>query len=227
MTDEATEEPKGNSPMDKDNFRNEASIQKAFKEVKWDIRNGTDDDVPFMFRRTMREMRSADFNRSVGNDIYYTYAHRAWEFHFTRAIVRIAYPMPFTRPDGFVAHGDSSTILGFVIAEPSNVGLVVHFTYVRRDVDSEGRIIRDYRSQGIAKSLIESMMKDYDQDLVIYTVRTPQFFREEAFRTYVDRHSHIIHNPYLWFTLLPEGWETGIMNKRSTQNAAVYSRLQP
>ena len=178
------------------------------------IRLGEADDVPFIMRRTLQDLRMTDFCRTVQNHLYYTYMHRAMEHTLTRAVVKVAYPQPRKikmEGSNMIRSSDPRRILGFLIADPTDIGLIVHYCYTRRSVnDTTKEVSEDYRKQGIAKKLIAGMMKDYKLNKIIYTQRSAQFRFDQPFRERIDKDEKISYNPWLFYTLLPAGWETGI-----------------
>lgn len=174
------------------------------------VRAGTPDDVSYIFARTLADFRKSDLCREVPNALYYTYMHRALEHHLTRGLVRVAYQDAY-QADGLTHGGNSRHILGFIIADVTDIGLIVHYVNVRRDNDTLGKIDRCWRGQGIAKKLVKGIMKEYDLKNVIYTMRSPMFRRNERFAHNIDSNKRIQYNPFLFFTLMPPGWETGIL----------------
>jgi len=174
--------------------------------------------------RTLKDLRNSDFCKGVPNDVAYLYLHRALEHHLTRDVVRIAYPTASKGTGNQVLHGDHKRIFGYVIAVPSDLGLVVHYANTRRTFDEDGTVSEDFRRQGIAKTLVQSLMRDYEMDNIIYTQRTAQFRYDKPFRERVDKDPKMEHNPWLFYTLLPDGWETGV--KRRPSSARAFSRSE-
>jgi GNAT superfamily N-acetyltransferase len=178
------------------------------------IRPGFAEDVPFIFRRTLIDLRFSDFARGMTDKVFYTYMHRALEQYLPRAIVRVAYP-DAQRKGHAVESADTRHILGFIIAEKTTIGLVVHYAHVRQDVHpmDRKRLIRDYRRQGIATKLLRAVQRDTQLEgkQVTYTYRTAMFRgeRNEAFARRIDSDPLFEYNGFLFFTLLPPGWETG------------------
>lgn len=186
---------------------------KMFVEVKnLGIRRGTADDVSFIFRRLLKDLRYSDLCRKVSHTLYYTYMHRAFEHYLTKGFVRIAYPNAYEE-DGMVHSPNPTQIVGYLIADVTHIGLVVHHCYTRRDYAFDKSVARCYRGQGIAKKLITGLMDDYNLDKMTYTVRTPQFrgSHNAPFAYRIDKDRDIQYNPFLFFTLLPPGWETGAL----------------
>lgn len=140
--------------------------------------------------------------------------HRRLEHHLTRAVVRVAYPEAWEE-NGKVFSGNTKFILGYIIGEPSNVGLILHYLYTRRDYVPRGGAVKScYRRQGIAKKLLEGMMKDYDADHVVFTVWGQELVASWELMERVvkgDLAHKFTYNPELFMsTLLPQGWEQGI-----------------
>ena len=188
------------------------------------IRPGVASDVPYLMRRTLKDLRNSDFFRSMSNDLYYTYMHRAFEHNMTQSIVRVAYPLPQTVASG-VKSGDHRKILGYVIAQPSDIGLIIIYANTRRSTDETGWEIDNYRKKGIATKLIQSIKDDYEvgpELPLTYVHRTAQFRYDKPWRERIDRDEDIVYNPMLFFTLMPQGWETGVTRKPSNH---VYSEV--
>lgn len=143
--------------------------------------------------------------------LYYTYAHRIWEHHLTRCVVRVAYPDAYNKDD-MVVSGDSKQILGFIVAEPSNIGLVIHYLYTRLDYSTRKKRWVSYRRQGIAKKLVTGMMEDFGMDEVVYTLMgsTVDKFPELGDKVYGDWSRKLTYNHPLFWTLLPDKWERGV-----------------
>lgn len=145
--------------------------------------------------------------------LYFPYMHRRLEHTLTRAVVRVAYPDAWEE-DGKVYSGNSRHIIGFIVAEPSNIGLVVHYVYVRRDYTPKGGLVKAcYRRNGIGRALLEGMLKDYKQEDVVFTVWGQELWQSEGFFDKVTKEwSHrLTYNPELFTTLLPHQWERGIV----------------
>jgi ribosomal protein S18 acetylase RimI-like enzyme len=199
---------------------------RAFKNVQnVQLRPGNADDVPFIFRRMLKDLRRSDFWTGMPNPLFYTYAHRGWEHTIVRSIVKVAYGGPVQTEDG-VKTGNPTHILGFIIAEVTSIGLVVHYMNVRRDYDTNGLITADYRRQGIGKKLVESYFKDYGEMKVTYTNRTRMFSFEQEFRNKIDDDPNMEYNPCLWFTLNPPGWETGILATLNPQTQKDFHDME-
>lgn len=180
------------------------------------IRPGVASDVPYIMRRTLKDLRNSDFFRSMSNDLYYTYMHRALEYHMTEYLVRVAYPLPQPVASG-VQSGDHKKILGFFLGTPTSIGVVCTYCNVRRSTDETGWEIDNHRKQGIARKLIQSVKDDYEVDPnlpLTYTHRTAQFRYDKPWRERIDRDKSIVYNPILFYTLMPQGWETGVMPRK-------------
>jgi len=156
-------------------------------------------------------MRGLPQFRAMPKALFYTYAHRIWEHHLTRCIVRVAYPEAFEQ-DGKVISGNTRQIVGFIVAEPTNIGLVVHQIYTRLDYNTSKFQWHTYRRQGIAKKLLKSMMDDFGMDKVIYTMEGRTLTKFPAFmdKVYDDWGEWLTYNHCLFWSLLPPKWETGI-----------------
>lgn len=160
-------------------------------------------------------MHSLPQFKCMPSRLYFTYAHRIWEHHLTRCIVRIAYPAPHEE-DGNVVSGDTRQILGFIVAEPSNIGLVTHYLYTRLDYSTKKNRWVSYRRQGIARKLVEGMMHDFDGALgrkeVVYTLMgsTVDKFPELGDKVYDTWSKVLTYNHPLFWSLLPDKWERGI-----------------
>jgi len=189
------------------------------------IRNANADDVGYIMSRTLKDLRNSDFCKGAPNDVAYLYLHRALEHHLTKDVVRVAYPTATKGTGNTVLQGDHKRILGYIIAMPSDLGLVVHYANTRKTFEEDGVIFEDYRQQGICKQLVQSLLRDYDLENVIYTQRTAQFRYDKPWRERVDHDSNIEHNPWLFYTLLPPGWETGVL-KRRPSSAKAFARSE-
>lgn len=181
------------------------------------IRVGTDDDVPYLMRRSLKDLRNMDFVRSTENRLYFTYMHRAFEHYLVNAPVFVACQGP-EEVNGSVVAGNPRRILGFIICQPSNIGLIVHYMNVRRSTDDQGHVVENYRRQGIGTKLLRHALSEtgMPQSPITYTLRTGQF-RNHAFRTFIGNDDRFSYNPFLFFTLLPLGWEQGIKRGPSHQ----------
>jgi GNAT superfamily N-acetyltransferase len=164
--------------------------------------------------------------------LFYPYVHRRLEHTLTRAIVRVAYPEAFEQ-DGKVFSGNTSHIIGFIVAEPSKdpaVGLIMHYVYTRRDYSKTGgRIEADYRKQGIARKLVEGMKEDYKMDHVTFTLWGQELRdREFSSRLFDDWEPLCTYNPELFNTLLPLHWEQGVVQtlNEGAQKAINKSRAR-
>ena len=171
----------------------------------------------------LNEIRQIHPWRNMPRSLYYPYVHRRLEHTLTRAIVRVAYADAFEE-DGKVFSGNTNHIIGFIIAEPSTIGLVMHYLYTRRDYTRKGgKVDACYRKRGIAKKLLQGMLDDYRMDHVIFTLwgqelRDPNF----SARLFDDWRSQCTYNPELFTTLMPPNWEQGIV---SNLNMGVTTAL--
>lgn len=145
--------------------------------------------------------------------LYFPYMHRRLEHTLTRAIVRIAYPEAFEE-NGKVFSGNTNHVLGFIVAEPSTIGLIMHYVYTRRDYAQKGGAIKAcYRGQGIARKLVDGMLKDYKQDHVVFTLWGQELKDPELSSKLFGQWKNLCtYNPELFTTLLPPQWEQGIAN---------------
>jgi hypothetical protein len=180
-----------------------------------DIRTAEKADVPFIFARTLRDQRNNPAFHGCPDGLYHQYFHRALEHTLTRAVTFIACPAVkkvTIHGQDMVQSVDSRRILGFMIADPTELGLIVHHTYVRQSYNSHGTKTEDYRGLGIGQKLMDSMQREYalKTDKVIYTLKTAMFRYEKPFRVKLEQDSRFTFNPFLFWTLLPNGWETGI-----------------
>ena len=166
--------------------------------------------------------------RQMPRSLYYPYVHRRLEHTFTRAVIRVAYPEAWEE-NGKVISGNMKHILGFVIADPSNIGLVLHYLYTRRDYAPKGGGIKAcYRRQGIAKKLMEGMIKDYEADHVIFTLWGQELVKSQTFFDKVtdEWSDKVTYNPELFTTLLPPKWEQGITATLDPQMADAYRQAR-
>ena len=160
--------------------------------------------------------------------LYYPYMHRRLEHTLTRAVVRIAYPDAWEE-DGKVYSGNTRHILGFILAEPSqdnSVGLILHYLYTRRDYapNGTGGVQACYRRQGIAKALLESMMRDYKMDHITFTIWGQELVRSDSLfdRLVNEWFRDMTYNPELFNTLLPPHWERGVAAAPNSNYAKAF-----
>jgi GNAT superfamily N-acetyltransferase len=191
---------------------------------KVSIRVAGRSDVAYIFKRSLQDFRHCPAFAGCGNGIFHQYMHRAIEHTLMRAIVYVAYPSPekvIIGGQAAVQHSDSRRILGFMVADPTDLGLHIFALNVRRTYDDGGKLTEDYRRLGIARKLIETMIREYKLPTkrLIYGFETPIFRYQPEFKRRVHDDPDITCNPFLWHTLLPDGWETGI-RKPSQQHMA-------
>lgn len=179
------------------------------------VRLGASPDVAYMFKRSLQDLRNWILVHGMPDGLYHQYMHRALEHTFTRAITLIAYPKPAQlkmQGSNVVRSSDSSHILGFLVADPTDLGLVIHYMNTRKSYNDHGTLTEDFRRRGIARKLVETAIQQYKlrPDKIFYTLKTPMFRYEKAFREKIKNDKRFVYNPMLFFTLLPAGWETGI-----------------
>jgi GNAT superfamily N-acetyltransferase len=178
------------------------------------IRVAAKTDVAYIFRRSLQDLRHCPTFNGCGNGLFHQYMHRALEHTLLRAVTYVAYPAPTTvtvQGQSMVKHPDSRKILGFLVADPLDLGVNVFTLNVRRTYNGDGTLVEDYRRRGIARKLIETMVREYKlPNKVIYGFETPVFRYEKGFKRRVYDDNDITCNPFLWHTLLHDGWETGI-----------------
>lgn len=161
----------------------------------------------------LAEMRRMHQFRYMPKALFYTYAHRALEHHLTRAVVKVAYPDTWEE-NGKTYSGNTRHIVGFIIADPTEIGLVIHYVYTRKDYEPNSATVKgSYRMQGVARALVEGMMRDYECKEAIYTLRGQDVSAELELKEKVDKQwSHwLTYNHMLFWTLLPHEWEKGIV----------------
>lgn len=163
---------------------------------------------------------------------YFPYMHRRLEHIFTRAVIRIAYPAAWEEK-GQVYSGNRNHILGFIVAEPTkepSVGLVVHYVYTRRDYSiSGGDIHACYRRQGVARKLVESMLRDYKQERITFTIWGQELLADDKmFEKVTKEWVHTMsYNPELFMsTMLPYQWERGIVGVADTRLAEGFHKAK-
>jgi hypothetical protein len=181
-------------------------------------------DVAYFFTRALSDLRHSPSFQGCPDGLYHQYMHRALEHVFTRAVTFVAYPLPQTiKMNGskMVRSSNASTILGFVSADPTQLGLVIHYANVRKTYNDHGTLTEDYRRLGIGTKIVDAMFKEYEipNDKIIYTLKTPMFRYEKAFKWKLEKEERFTFNPFLFWTLLKDGWETGI-RKPSTRYMA-------
>jgi hypothetical protein len=157
------------------------------------FRKGSDAEVPFMFKRSLADLRYADLFRQVPHTLFYNYTHKLLEWHFIRGEVILAY-----------AENDPSHIMGFLVYYPdTEVGTVVIYAYVRKDNQF------NHRGQGLLSKMVKEAQRKTEDSRIVYTLRTAIFRFSQGFRDRVDNDAEIEHNPFLNFTILPTtGWES-------------------
>jgi hypothetical protein len=188
------------------------------------IRVGGEGDVAYFFTRSLSDLRHCPAFQGCPDGLYHQYMHRALEHTLTRAITFVAYPLPKRiKMNGskMVRSSNTSDILGYVVADPTQLGLVVHYANVRKTYNDHGTLTEDYRGLGIATKIIDAMFKEYEipNDKIIYTLKTPMFRYQKAFKQKLEKEERFTYNPFLFWTLLPDNWETGI-RKPSTRYMA-------
>jgi hypothetical protein len=171
--------------------------------------------------------RKLDWCSNVPNGLYYTYMHRILEHTLTRSVVRVAYPAAYEE-NGEVYSGNTGHIIGFIVADVSAIGLIVHYVYVRTDYTEHGMPELTYTGQGIARTLLDGMLKDYKMDHVVYTIRSPFFRRNPNFAHRIDfeERNKYTYNPFLLFTLMPHQWERGIVASLNETEMKKYREVQ-
>jgi hypothetical protein len=181
------------------------------------IRPGQPDDIDFLFRRLLAELRRIHPWKRMPKSLYYNYMHRRLEHIVTQAVVRVAYPDAYEE-GGKAYSGNTRHIIGFIVADVTNIGLVIHYVYTRRDYDlggdNHGRPSLCYRKQGVARALVESMLRDYKiaPNEIIFTVHGQDLNRHKELDAKVRDEWKMVYNPELFLSiLLPDGWETGIV----------------
>jgi hypothetical protein len=171
--------------------------------------------VPFIFARTLRDQRNNPAFHGCPNGLYHQYFHRALEHTLTRAVTFVACYAPkkvTIQGQSMVQSMDSRKILGFIIADPTELGLIIHHAYVRCTFNDHGTRTEDYRRLGIGRKMLEAMQREYKlgTDKVIYTLKTAMFRYEKTFRVKLEGDPLYTFNPFLFWTLLPKHWETGV-----------------
>jgi len=179
------------------------------------IRVAGQKDVAYIFKRSLQDLRHCPAFNGCGNGIFHQYMHRALEHTLMRAITYVAYPSPTVigiSGQPMVRHNDTRRILGFMVADPTDLGVNIFTLNVRRTYNDDGLMTEDYRRKGIATKLVETMIREYKLPTkkLIYGFETPIFRYQPAFKNKVYANKLMECNPFLWHTLLPIGWETGI-----------------
>jgi hypothetical protein len=179
------------------------------------IRVAARTDVAYIFKRSLQDLRHCPAFNGCGNGIFHQYMHRALEHTLMRTINYVAYPSPtkvIVNGQAVVKHSDSRRILGFMVADPTDLGVNIFTLNVRRTYDDDGVMTEDYRRLGIATKLVETMIREYKLPTkkIIYGFETPIFRYQPKFKRRVYDDPMMECNPFLWHTLLPDAWETGI-----------------
>lgn len=122
------------------------------------IREATDDDVGFLAKSWLNSYR--DHVPYVGNDVYYVNHHavleRLWDDPYVTWLVACSTKHP-------------AYIFGFLCAEASDKGPIVHYVYVRHEA-SRGLPLR---RRGIATMLLKTFFEGQDTRTIWYTHSTP------------------------------------------------------
>jgi hypothetical protein len=189
------------------------------------IRVASEGDVAFFFTRALSDLRHCPAFQGCPDGLYHQYMHRALEHTLVRAITFVAYPLPkriTVNGSKMVRSSNASDIFGFVIADPTELGLVIHYANVRKTYNDHGTLTEDYRRLGIATKIVDAMFKQYEikNDNIIFTLKTPMFRYEKEFKWKLEKEKRFTYNPFLFWTLLGDGWETGI-RRPSTQHLAL------
>lgn len=155
--------------------------------------------------------------------LYFPYMHRMLEQHLTRCVVRVAYPKEWEE-NGRVYHGNTRHILGFIVADVTDIGLVVHYLYTRRDYGPKSGIEACYRNQGIATELLTSMLEDFEQEDITFTIWGQDLiaFPELALKL---EEIEAIYNNCLWYTLMLPEWEKGLPSRTADADMARAIKL--
>ena len=103
------------------------------------VRQGTADDVGFLFNSLLKSYRDAPAVRGVPNDIYYKAHH---------AVIERILQRPCCTCLMAVDSEDPRVIYGYCLAEYVGDGLCLHYLYVKYSC----------RGMGLARKLVESLM---------------------------------------------------------------------
>lgn len=103
--------------------------------VELRIRPAVSTDVPYMMKCYLENMRDAHGGRRVSSEVFYVQERRVVERLLNEATVLVA-----------TSRNDLDYLLGYLIAEASDAGPVLHWCYVRYDL----------RRLGIARALVET-----------------------------------------------------------------------
>lgn len=179
------------------------------------VRLGERNDVKYLFNRTLRDLRNTPMVHGCPNGIFHQYMHRALEHTLTRAITFIAYPGPHpvkVGDENMTRSGDPNRIIGYVVADPTPLGLIVHYANTRKSYNEHGTLYENYQRKGICTKIVQAMIKHYHlpDEKIRYTLKTAMFRYEKEFKRKLEDDPRFEYNPFLFFTLLPPGWETGV-----------------
>lgn len=159
-----------------------------------DIRGRIPADIPFVTNSWLQSYRSE--MRGVGNDVYYLNHHdgieRLWA---SENVVWLVACWP----------KDPSYIMGWLCAEATDAGPVVHYIYVRHSVNSE----QNLRGLGIATRLVETFLQGSDDPhkpahTIWHTHSTPASRAALSGRAAPQPGAPgWVYNPYLFMRRLP------------------------
>ena len=181
------------------------------------FRPGVGEDVKYLKATWLHGFRDGEGVRDVPNSIYYDYEGTIMQHTIPRCSnangVIVAYE---ALPEG-TSFLDTveAPIIGYIVAEAMKDALLIHYVYAKGHERPGKKHGKQFRNQGVARALIERAQTQLQcKGLPIrYTYRTPDCWQNYGWRTYLRR-INATYVPYLKFTLLPSGWETGAVGKR-------------
>ena len=118
-----------------------------------DIRGKIPADIPYITSSWLRANRDSAAARFVGNDVYFANHH---------AILERLWADPGVTWMVLVYGKNPNFILGFMCAEASDQGPVIHWVHVRPE----------FRRMGFARRMVETFLQGQDGNRVWYTTST-------------------------------------------------------
>ena len=181
-------------------------------DLRIEFRPGVNSDIDYIKSTWLHSYRNGEGVKDVPNSVYYDYENRALVHIIPRCsntggvvVAHEALPESASFADRVDA-----PILGYIVAEPLEGALLVHFCYVRGYKRAGKKIGAEYRQRGIATALLAEIQRRLraESQPVLYTYRTEACWKYFGFRQKL-KELGITYMPYLKYTLLPSGWETG------------------
>lgn len=173
-------------------------------------------DVAYLKSTWLHSFRSGEGAKGCPNSVYYGYHDAILRHVIPRCSNANGILIAYEALDPDASWGDKvdAPILGYIACEPLTDALLVHMVYVRGHDRNKGPAVNtsSYRQRGIAKALLaEAQRTLFPEPMpVVFTHRTEACWKIYEFRKYLER-IDAQYIPYLTYTLLPQGWETGAL----------------